>query len=193
MRIGTPTYRRLEMSIDLRVPKAISEKLTALALVGLGGVSIWNAVALEGSPVFFAIVISFVLLSLAAVLAGPPWWAYALIAVGAGILFIGTLCGSLERLSDTDDPTFLKVVVLLGFSFLALAAGARAAYGLFTSEGTERLSGWSERPSAPDHDAAPDQEMDLFEAECDSGQLRGVILWRLTTHDSHTGLCLAMG
>ncbi len=124
------------MRTELSLPTAISARLTTLALIGLAGVSVWNAVALDGSPVFFAIVITFITLSLAAVLSVPAWWAYALIAVGAGILFIGTLSGSLNRLSDTEDPTFLKVVVFLGLALLAFAAGSRAAYGAFKSERT---------------------------------------------------------
>lgn len=128
------------MSIELSLPKAISARVTALALIGMGAVSLWNAVALEGSPVFSAIVITFILLSLVAVLTVHAWWAYALIAVGVGILFLGTLSGSLERLSDTDDPTFLKVVAFLGLTFLGLAAGSRAAYGLFRTGRADPLS-----------------------------------------------------
>jgi len=109
------------------IPVTTAGRLTMAALVGMAITHVLTTIAIEGELPVFAIVFEAILLGLAALLTTRRWWAYALGAVVAGLLFLLTLTGSTNRLVDTSDPAFLSVAAFLGLALIAVVAGVWSA------------------------------------------------------------------
>lgn len=109
------------------IPSTTSGRLAMAALVGMAIAYLVTNIAVEGKIAPFSIVFVLILLGLAALTALGRWWAYAVAALVAGLMFFLTFTGSFERLTNPTDPAFFGVVLFLAFGGIAVVAGVWAA------------------------------------------------------------------
>ncbi len=108
-------------------PVTTAGRLTMGAMVGMAITHFLATLALGDGLTTFAIIFEVVMLGLAALVMVGRWWSYAVVASMAGLLFVATVSGSIDRLRDTQDPAFLTLVVFLTLAVVVVVAGIRSA------------------------------------------------------------------
>jgi Flp pilus assembly protein protease CpaA len=101
--------------------------VTAGALVGMAATNLLANLAIGNELNTILIVFALVLVGLAALTITRRWWAYALAALVAALMFLQTLIGATDTLTNTSDPAFLGAVAFLIFALVATVAGASSA------------------------------------------------------------------
>lgn len=109
------------------IPKTTSGRLTMAALAGMAIAHVLSTLAFNGELPVLAIIMELILFGTAGLVMTGSWWAYAAGVAIAGLLFIFTITGSLDRLTDPSDPAFLSVATILGLGAAAILAGMWSA------------------------------------------------------------------
>lgn len=96
--------------------------VAAGALVGMAATNVLTNLAIGNELNTFLIVFALVLIGIAALTITRQWWAYALAALVAALMFLQTLIGAMDTLTNASDPAFMG-----GWTFLILALVAAVA------------------------------------------------------------------
>lgn len=101
--------------------------VTAGALVGMAATNVLTNLAIGNEINTFLVVFALILVGLAALTITRRWWAYAVAAFIAGLMFLQTLRVATDTLTNTSDPAFPGAAAFLILALVAAIAGTSSA------------------------------------------------------------------